>query len=244
MRKRYFALIVGVSLLALSGCSKKEAPAPETTTAAVVVESPAKTPETPTETSSSYTNKQETQPEDLFRELSDDKDTTLVKNDSDVFRVIQKESPDKYSVEGEYIEVKNEDYLKAVEETREAPISESVETNGIKALESNPEDASTFESFVSEEEANAFYSDLDSKFPGLSEMDRYYILDLEGVSQDALADYCKRWSDADTGMRTGESYKKCIAYKVVIGELEEDWCVAQGADRVELNEYINSIQGY
>ena len=45
-------------------------------------------------------------------------------------------------------------------------------------------------------------------------------------------------------MRTGESYKKCIAYKVVIGELEEDWCVAQGADRVELNEYINSIQGY
>lgn len=52
--------------------------------------------------------------------------------------------------------MKNEDYLKAVEETREAPISESVETNGIKALESNPEDASTFESFVSEEEANAF----------------------------------------------------------------------------------------
>ena len=134
MRKRYFALIVGVSLLALSGCSMKEAQAPETKTAAVVVDSPAKTPETPTETSSSYTNKQETQPEDLFRELSDDKDTTLVKNDSDVFKAIQKENPDKYSVEGEYIEVKNEDYLKAVEETREAPISESVETNGIKAL--------------------------------------------------------------------------------------------------------------
>ena len=95
---------------------------------------------------------------------------------------------------------------------------------------------------MTEAEEAAFYADLNSRFPALTEMEKSWLYELEAAllcedDEGVLADYCSRWSGNERAVN------KAIAGMIIRGYVSRDWCVSKGANAAELDAFLAELGG-